>query len=99
MLIPEVLLSADGHVQERRVIAPVLQHVEADQLWSEERPFCTLGLMFGMARRGAAFVVRQHGQVPGERIGRAKRTGPTRSGPGYEQPLRGRDPEREEIML
>ena len=41
--------------------------------------------MFGMARRGAAFVVRQHGQVQGELLGRPTRKGTTRSGPVYEQ--------------
>ena len=66
MLITDVLLSEDGHAQERRLIAEVLQHVKEDDLWIEDRNFCTLGLMFGMARRGAAFVVRQHGQVQGE---------------------------------
>jgi hypothetical protein len=42
-----------------------------------------LGLLFGMHRRGAAFVVRQHGQLQGELLGRAQRTGTTRSGPVY----------------
>jgi hypothetical protein len=58
MLITDVVLSEDGHAQERSLIAQVLQHVEEDQLWIEDRNFCTLGLMFGMARRGATFVVR-----------------------------------------
>jgi len=98
MLITDVFLSEDGHAQERRLIAQVLQHVAADQLWIEDRNFCTLGLMFGMARRGAAFVVRQHGQLQGECIGRAKRTGITRSGTVYEQSMLVRDPERDEIM-
>src|SRR5215470_11928 len=66
MLITDVFLHEDGHAQERRLIAQVLQHVREDQLWIEDRNFCTLGLMFGMARRGAAFVVRQHGQLSGE---------------------------------
>ena len=66
MLITDVFLNEDGHAQERRLIAEVLQHVKADDLWIEDRNFCTLGLMFGMTRRGAAFVVRQHGQLQGE---------------------------------
>src|SRR5499425_1351975 len=65
MLITDVFLQEDGHAQERRLIADVLHHVREDQLWIENRNFCTLGLMFGMARRSAAFVVRQHGQVQG----------------------------------
>jgi hypothetical protein len=98
MLITDVVLSEDGHAQERRLLPQVLQHVEEDQLWIEDRNFCTLGLMFGIARRGAAFVVRQHGQLQGELLGRATRKGTTRSGPVYEQPLLVRDPDSGETM-
>ena len=98
MLITDVFLSEDGHAQERRLIAEVLQHVKADDLWIEDRNFCTLGLMFGMTRRGAAFVVRQHGQLQGERGGRLTHKGARRSGPVYEQPLLVRDPDRGETM-
>lgn len=69
-LIPEVWLSEDGHAQERRVSAQGLQHVGEDDLWIAERNFCPRALMFGMARRGAAVVVRQHGPLQGELLGR-----------------------------
>ena len=92
MLITDVFLSEDGHAQERSLIAQVLQHVGEDQLWIEDRNFCTLGLMFGMARRGAAFVVRQHGQLQGKLLGPPTRKGASRSGPVYEQPMLVRDP-------
>jgi IS4 transposase len=98
MLITDVLLNEDGHAQERSMIAQVLQGVEAEQLWIEDRNFCTLGLMFGIARRGAAFVVRQHAQVQGELLGHAQRTGNTRSGPVYEQAICVRDPASGETM-
>src|SRR6478672_9351719 len=80
MLITDVIPIEDGHAQERSMIAQVLHLVEADQLWIEDRTFCTMGLMFGMARRGAAFVVRQHGQVQGELVGRLTRQRASRSG-------------------
>jgi hypothetical protein len=98
MLITDVFLNEDGHAQERRLLTQVLQHVEEDQLWIEDRNFCTLGLMFGIARRGAAFVVRQHGQLQGELLGHATRKGTTRSGPVYEQPLLVREPASGETM-
>jgi IS4 transposase len=98
MVITEVMLSEDGHAQERSLIPQVLQRVEADQLWIEDRNFCTLGLLFGMARRGAAFVVRQHGQLQGELLGRAQRTGTSRSGTIYEQAMQVRDPATGETM-
>src|SRR5437879_5363612 len=88
----EVLLPEDGHAQERSWITQGLQHGREDDLWSEERNLCPRGLMFGMARRGAAFVVRPHGQWQGECLGRPRRQGPTRSGPVYEHSRRVRDP-------
>jgi IS4 transposase len=98
MLITDVFLNEDGHAQERRLIAEVLQHVQADDLWIEDRNFCTRALMFGMAQRGAVFVVRQHGQLQGECLGRPVRKGASRSGAVYEQPLLVHDPERGETM-
>jgi len=98
LLITDVLLSEDGHAQERSLLAQVLHHVKADQLWIEDRNFCTRGRMCGMARRGAAFVVRQHGQLQGELLGRPTRTGTSRRGPVYEQPLCVRAPDRGETM-
>jgi hypothetical protein len=98
MLITDVLLTEDGHAQERSLIAQVLQHVGEDELWIEDRNFCTRALMFGMARRGAAFVVRQHGQLQGELLGRPIRKGTTRSGPVYEQSMLVQDPDSGEIM-
>jgi hypothetical protein len=99
MLITDVILNEDGHAQERSMIPELLELVEADQLWIEDRNFCTLGLLFGMHRRGATFVVRQHGQLQGELLGRAQRTGTTRSGPVYEQLMRVREPDSGETML
>jgi hypothetical protein len=46
-----------------------------------------------MARRGAVFVVRQHGQLQGERIGHPTRKGTTRSGPLYEHSMLVRAPD------
>ena len=98
MLLTDVFLNEDGHAQERRLIAEVLQHVQTDDLWIEERNFCTRALMFGMAQRGAVCVVRQHGQLQGDCLGRPVRKGASRSGSGYEQPLLVHDPERGETM-
>jgi hypothetical protein len=87
-----VVRSEDGPAQERRLIAQILQHGEADQRWLADRHFCPLGLRCGMARRGTAFGGRQPGQGQGALRGRAKRTGPTRSGPMSDQAMRVRAP-------
>jgi hypothetical protein len=97
-LITDVVLTEDGHAQERRGIARVLHSVSAGDLWIADRNFCPLGLMFGMACRGAAFLVRQHGQWQGERLGTPTRQGTTRSGTVYEQALRLDDPTSGEAM-
>jgi IS4 transposase len=98
MLITDVFLSEDGHAQERSLIHEVLQTVGAGELWIEDRNFCTRGLMFGTARRGAAFLVRQHGQLQGELLGAPQRKGVIRSGTVYEQEMMVRDPEHGESM-
>ena len=98
MLITDVFLNEDGHAQERRLIAEVLQHVQADDLWIEDRNFCTRTLLFGIAQRGAVFVVRQHSQLQGEYLGRPVRKGASRSGAVYEQPLLVYDPEHSEPL-
>ena len=63
MLITDVVLNEDGHAQERRGIAQVLHSVSAGDLWIADRNFCPRGLMCEIARRGAAFLVRQHAKA------------------------------------
>jgi hypothetical protein len=98
LVITDVIPSEDGHAQERSLIPQVLQRVAANQRWIEDRNFCTLGLLCGMARRGAVCVVRQHGQLHGELLGRAQRTGTTRRGPVDEQAMCVRDAAIGEMM-
>jgi len=78
---PDGWLREAGHTQERCWLAQGLPHVREEQLWIDERPLCPLGLLLGRARRGAAFVVRQHGQGQGARRGRLTRKGASRCGP------------------
>jgi len=92
MVITDVFLNEDGHAQERRGIAQVLYRVSAGDLWIADRHFCPRGLMGGRARRGAAFLVRQHGQVQGELLGAPTRQGVTRRGTVYEQAMLVSDP-------
>jgi len=98
LVLTDVFLSEDGPAQERRLLAQVRQHVAEAQRWIEARNLCTLGLRVGMARRGAACVVRQHGPGQGELLCRPTRTGPTRSGQVYEHARLRRDPESGETL-
>ena len=46
----------------------VLATVEANDVWIEDRNFCTLGFLFGIAKRQACFVVRQHQNLPWQAV-------------------------------
>ena len=54
----------DGHAQERSLLSAVLETVEASDLWIGDRNFCTLGFLFGIERRQAFFLIRQHQNLP-----------------------------------
>ncbi len=80
MLATDVFPCEDGHAQERSLLPQVLKTVEVRDLWIADRNFCTTGFLFGIAKPGAAFVIRQHKQnlsyeLLGERhkIGRCPR--------------------------
>jgi hypothetical protein len=98
MLLTDVFLSEDGQAQERRLLHEVLHTVNAGDLWIEDRNCCTRGLRCGMARRGAAFLVRQPGQLQGELLGTPTRQGVIRSGTVSEQAMIVRAPECGELM-
>jgi len=53
----------DAYTQERALLSQVLEVVEPGDLWIADRNFCTTTFLFGVARKGAAFLVRQHAQT------------------------------------
>ena len=75
----------DGHAQERSELDAVLQTVRKQQLWIADRNFCTLKFLHGLAAAGAAFIVRQHGQVHGTPVGKLRKIGKTQGSVVYEQ--------------
>jgi Transposase DDE domain len=86
-LVSRVFLTPDGHAQERSLLDEVLPDVRARDLWIADRNFCTLKFLFGLAAAGAAFVLRQHGQLEGRPLGRRRSRGRTDTGRVYEQAL------------
>lgn len=68
-LVRHVLLSTDGHLNERTLFPRLLELVQAGQCWIADRNFATHDFLAGIAARGAAFVVRQHGQTKGTPLG------------------------------
>lgn len=57
----DVIPCEDAYAQERALLPEVIPMVAQLDCIVADRNFCTLGFLFGIARRGAFFVIRQHG--------------------------------------
>jgi hypothetical protein len=70
-LITDVFPCEDAHAQERSLLAEVLDRIGAGECVLGDRCFCTTGFLFGIARRRAFFIIRQHAalsyELQGER--------------------------------
>ena len=60
----DVFPCEDGHPQERSLLSQVIETVQKNDLWVADRNFCTLGFMFGIHRKEAFFILRQHKNTP-----------------------------------
>lgn len=89
-LVTDVFPCEDGHAQERRLLDQVLPTVCAKDLWMADRNFCTTEFLFGIDRREAGFVIRQHAATLTDKqfCGRKRKLGRCRDGMVYEQSLR-----------
>jgi IS4 transposase len=89
MLVTEVIPCEDGHAQERSLLERLLTLVRPRDLWIEDRNFCTTGFVFGVVRRRASFVVRQHaGNLPWQFVGKRRSCGRIETGRVFEQTIR-----------
>jgi IS4 transposase len=59
-LISDVVPCEDGHAQERSLTEEIIQAVVAGDCIIADRNFCTTKIVFGIARRLAFFIIRQH---------------------------------------
>jgi hypothetical protein len=88
MLIVDLFCCADGEAQERRIFPEVIPTAQPRELWIADRNFCTTGFLFGLARQGACFVIRQHAStLSWEKATRQKKVGRCETGLIYEQIL------------
>jgi IS4 transposase len=108
VLEPELMLATDAfpcedaYSQERSLLDDVLETVQAKDCWLADRNFCTTNFFFGIARRQAYFVIRQHGStLYGKHlVGRRRLVGRSDSGVVWERKLRIFDPKTgEELTL
>jgi IS4 transposase len=81
----DVIPCEDGHAQERSLFADVLEKVEPEDLWIEDRNFCTVGFILGVARRRGFVLVREHKGLPWQAISQLHYAGRTDRGRVYEQ--------------
>jgi len=95
----DVIPCEDGHAQERSLFAAVLETVEPGDLWIEDRNFCTLGFLFGVARRQGCVLVREHKGLPWRALGELRYAGRTDTGRVYEQQVEVSDESGQALKL
>jgi IS4 transposase len=93
MIFDEVFPCEDGHAQERSLLQQVLPSLQPRDLIIDDRNFCTLAFLLGMARRKVRFITRQHGRMPYRLQGKLRFLGRCPTGRVYEQALLLKDPE------
>lgn len=59
-LISDVIPCEDGHAQERSLTEEIIEAVLHADCVIADRNFCTTKIVFGIARRPAFFIIRQH---------------------------------------
>lgn len=86
-LSTDVILTPDGHAQERSLLDDVLALVRQRDVWIADRNFCTLKFLFRIDDAKGFFIIRQHGQVKGKLRGRRRFVGEGPTGRIYEQAI------------
>jgi IS4 transposase len=87
LLVTDVVPCEDAYTQERALLEQILPLVQANDLWIEDRNFCTADFLEGVAQRDAFFVVRRHGNLTVEPTGAFSREVPTATGWVSERPV------------
>lgn len=87
-LFTHAYLIEDAHAHESSILDRVIEDLLPRTLVLGDRHFCIVDFLWKIDQRGAAFVIRQHGRLKGELIGKRKRCGHSPNGIVYEQKLR-----------
>lgn len=90
-LVSDVFPCEDGHAQERALLGRVLETVQGNDLWIQDRNVCPCALLCEIDSRGAGFITRQHQGLPFEVITTLRRVGRIETGQGAEQRVQGWD--------
>jgi hypothetical protein len=87
--ICDVIPCEDAHTQECQLLEGLLERVQPNDVWIDDRHFCTSDFLFGLIERHACFVTRQHaGHLRYELLGKRTCRGRTETGVVYEQRMR-----------
>ena len=85
-LIVDLVACEDGHAQERSFLPEMLARIREATVIVADRNFCTSKFLFGLATRGAYFVIRQHASTLTWKLrGRRRCVGRVATGMVYEQ--------------
>jgi hypothetical protein len=84
-LVSDVFPCEDGHAQERSLLGLVLETVQADDLWIQDRNFCTCAFLCAIDSRDAGFITRQHEGLPFEVVTTLRPVGRIETGRVAEQ--------------
>jgi IS4 transposase len=98
MIIDDVFPCEDGHAQERSLLQQVLPNLQPRDLVIDDRNFCTVAFLMGMARQKVRFITRQHGRMPHQLQGKLRFIGGCGTGRVYERTLVIHDPETGEDL-
>ena len=90
-VVRDVFPCEDGHAQERSLLGQVLETVQANDLWIQDRNFCTCAFLCEIDRRGAGFITRQHEGLPFEPVNVLRSVGRMETGHVAEQRVQVRD--------
>jgi hypothetical protein len=75
-LITDVIPCEDAYTQERALAEQALAKIIANDCVIADRNFCTTKFLFGVAKLGGYFIIRQHGSnLPWEPIGNPRKAG------------------------
>ena len=87
-LLDNAYLLEDAHAQESSVLDRLIEDIAARDLMVADRHFCIVEFLLNLAARQAGFVIRQHGRLKGELLGKCRKIGPVETGVVYEQQMR-----------
>jgi hypothetical protein len=90
-VVRDVFPGEDGHAQERSLLGRVLETVQVNDLWIQDRNFCPCAFLCEIDRRGAGFITRQHEGLPFETVNVLRSVGRIETGHVAEQRVQVRD--------